>query len=133
MTKIPNDLAEDLLLFLQKHALSPQTHASEAEALMVRLESFMEQAPAPPDDLSVERYASWPLYSGKPIPQVLANIEDLQSFQVTDTVWGPKIRRYSFLIGASWSALTPDERHECGTLRDELKRVGFDPGWEQAT
>jgi len=58
MTTIPNDLAEDLLLFLQKHALSPQSHASEAEALMVRLESHVEKALAtaatsePPDPLA---------------------------------------------------------------------------------
>lgn len=54
MTTIPDDLAEDLLLFLWKHALSPQSHASEAEALMVRLESHMEKVlpPEPPDPLA---------------------------------------------------------------------------------
>jgi len=71
-------------------------------------------------------------YSSRSVEQVLANIEDLQNFQATDTVWGPKIRRYAFLTGAAWSAMTLDERRECKTLYDELKRVGFDPGWIQA-
>jgi len=70
--------------------------------------------------------------TAEPIAQVLANIEDLQSFQATDTVWGPKIRRYAFLTGASWSAMTLDERRECKTLHDELSRRGFNPGWMQA-
>jgi len=85
-----------------------------------------------PHDLSVERYAAWPLTGGKPPAQVLANIEDLQNFQVTDTVWGPKIRRYSFLIGMSWSSKSADEQREFLQLRDELESVGFKPGWEQA-
>jgi hypothetical protein len=72
-------------------------------------------------------------YGGKPIAQVLANIENLEHFMATDETWGPQIQRYSFLIGTPWSALTPDERRERGDLRDKLKRVGFDPGWVQAT
>lgn len=72
-------------------------------------------------------------YSSKPIAQVLANIENLESFMATDETWGPQIQRYSFLTNTPWSTLTLDERYERGDLRDKLKRVGFDPDWVQKT
>ena len=44
MTIIPDDLAEELRDFLTGHALSPQLHARDAEALLNRLEGCMDAA-----------------------------------------------------------------------------------------
>lgn len=68
-------------------------------------------------------------YCGKPVEQVLSDVEDMQHFMATDPTWGPSLVRYSVLVGMKYEAMNNNERHERYLLKEKLERAGLDPGW----
>jgi hypothetical protein len=79
----------------------------------------------------VEVETSWEVsfWGAAPKAQPLADIEDLENFMATNETWGPKLARFSALMGMKYEAMTNAERHERYLLKEKLERAGFDPSW----